>query len=200
MFHKLLLTSTGLTAEPNKKAFIKLVDKPVAKIKISFVPTAARSEEEITHVKDSFNELLSLGIKEKNIEIVDLSSQTSIDSADVLYVCGGNTFYLLNEFNRYGFSKKINEFVDRGGLYLGVSAGSIVVGPSIKIAEPFDENDVNLVNFSALNIVNFSVSPHFCEEEKEIIESIQKSENYTIYPITDSEAVLVFGDQIAKIS
>lgn len=200
MFRKLLLTSTGLAAKPIKKTFLKLLEKPVNKLRVAFIPTAARSKEELEYVKKSFDELVALGIPEKNINVIELSENTPLARMDIVYVCGGNTFFLLQEFRKYKFAQKLKNFLDNGGLYVGVSAGSIIVGPSIKIAEPFDENDVNLVNFSALNIVNFSVSPHFCEEEKEIIESIQKSENYTIYPITDSEAILVFGDQIAKIS
>jgi dipeptidase E len=44
----------------------------------------------------------------------------------VIYFTGGHSRYLLDRINDTGFNKPLGEFVDNGGVYVGVSAGSII--------------------------------------------------------------------------
>ena len=193
---KLLLTSTGLANQNIKNQFLKAIDKPVSQIKIIFVPTASRSEEELKYVDESKKELLDLGILENNIKILNLDRHISFQEVvdfDVIYVCGGNTFYLLKKVRETGFDKVVSEFVKTGKLYFGVSAGSILVCPSIDIASPFDENDVNLTDLTGLNLTDVIVSPHYKDEEKTIIDDFKKKSQYKVIPLTDNQALLVLG-------
>ena len=57
---KLLLTSAGFLNSKIADKFLNLVNKPVSKIKIVFVPTAALTEEEKYYVRYSKKELLKL--------------------------------------------------------------------------------------------------------------------------------------------
>jgi len=191
---KLLLTSTGLANKNIRSQFLQIVDKPVPGIKIVFVPSAARSKEELEYAEKSKKELLDLGIPASSIKTLNLDSIVSFQEVrdfDVIYVCGGNTFYLLKKVRETGFDKVIAEFVKGGKLYFGVSAGSILVCPNIDIASPFDENDVNISDLSGLNLTDVVVSPHYCEEEKPIIEEFKKKSQYKIVPLTDSQGLLV---------
>ncbi len=159
---KLLLTSTGLTHPDIVKAFLDLVGKSPEEIKVAFVPTAAITSEESSYVLESKMELVDLGIKDIiNIDL-ETTPEKDILSCDVMYVCGGNTFHLLNEVRRYRFDEVIKKFVNLDKLYLGVSAGSILVTPSTEIAreEPADINSDNVTDFKGLGLVDFEVSPH----------------------------------------
>lgn len=198
---KLLLTSTGLVNQNIKNQFLQIIDKPVSQIKIIFIPTAARSEEELKYVNESKKELLDLGIFKNNIKTLNLDNPVSFQEVkdfDVIYVCGGNTFYLLKKVRETGFDKVIIEFAKTDKLYLGVSAGSILVCPNIDIASPFDENDIHLTDLTGLNLTDVIVSPHYCEEEKSIIEDFEKKSQYKIVPLTDNQALLVI-DRETKI-
>ena len=195
---KLLLTSTGLANQNIKNQFLQIIDEPVSQIKIIFVPTAARSEEELKHVNESKKELLDLGIFKNNIKTLNLDNPVSFQEVkdfDVIYVCGGNTFYLLKKVRETSFDKVIIEFAKTDKLYLGVSAGSILVCPNIDIANPFDENDVNLTDLTGLNLTDVIVSPHYCEEEKQIIEDFKKKSQYKVVPLTDNQALLVIDGE-----
>jgi len=196
---KLLLTSTGLANQNIKNQFLQIIDKPISQVKIIFVPTASRSKEELKYVDKSKKELLDLGIPENNIKTLNLDKHVSfqdVEGFDVIYVCGGNTFYLLKKVRETGFDKVIFEFVKTDKLYLGVSAGSILVNPDISAAstglEP-DENDVGLTDLTGLNLTEIIVSPHYCEEEKPIIDKFKKKSQYKVVPLTDSQALLVIG-------
>ena len=45
---------------------------------------------------------------------------------DVVYLCGGNTAYLLERINDTGFAESLLEYIHGNGVVLGVSAGSII--------------------------------------------------------------------------
>ena len=195
---KLLLTSTGLANQNIKNQFLQIIDKPVSQIKIIFVPTAARSKEELKYVDESKKELLDLGILENNIKTLNLDKSVSfqdVEDFDVIYVCGGNTFYLLKKVRETGFDKVIIDFAKTDKLYLGVSAGSILVCPNIDIASSFDENNVNLADLTGLNLTDVIVSPHFCEEEKPIIDKFKKKSQYKVISLTDNQALLVIDGE-----
>ena len=195
---KLLLTSTGLANKNITNQFLQIIDKPVSQIKIIFIPTASRNDEELHYVQESKKELLDLGILENNIKTLNLDKPVSFDEVedfDVIYVCGGNTFYLLKKVRETGFDKVIIEFAKTDKLYFGVSAGSILVCPNIDIASPFDENDVNLTDLTGLNLTDVIVSPHYKDEEKTIIDNFKKKSQYEIVPLTDNQALLVLDGE-----
>jgi dipeptidase E len=199
---KFLLTSTGLANKNIASLFLEIINKPVSQIKIVFIPTAARSEEELKYVVESKKELLALGISEKNITTLELDRPVSfqeIESFDVIYVCGGNTFHLLKKVRETNFDQVISEFVRNNKLYFGVSAGSILVCPNIEIAKPFDENDVNLTNLTGLNLIDFIVSPHFCEKEEAIINNFKKESRFEIITLTDRQALLLVDGKMKLI-
>ena len=55
---------------------------------------------------------------------------TMLASADVVYVDGGNTFYLQRHMieSKFWSALESSQFASRGGLYVGASAGAIVAG------------------------------------------------------------------------
>lgn len=114
---------------------------------------------------------------------------------DVIYFVGGNTFYLLYWIRKSGFGEIINQLLDQGKIYVGSSAGSIVMGPDIELAgwddinEP-DEMIITLESTKALNIVPFVVSPHFVENDRKVLEERSKTVSYPIIALNDTQAVL----------
>ena len=186
---KLLLTSAGFRNKEVEVRFIELLNKPVEEINLIFIPTASRFEDELKYVEISRQELIHLGIK--NIKTLQLDHQITkdeIDKADVIYVCGGNTFYLIQQIRQSGFDKLLKSFQ---GLYVGVSAGSIVVGPNVEVSGPWDENDINLTDTTGMNIVNVALIPHYQRKEKSIVDDLKAKANYEIIELTDNQAVLV---------
>ena len=199
---KLLLTSTGLTNQKIKNKFLELVNKTPSKIKIIFLPTASRSKEELKYVQASKQELIDLGIPEQNIKTISLDKKldekieyNEIMNFDVIYVCGGNTFYLLKKVRESGFDRIITKFIDSGKLYFGVSAGSILVCPDIDIATPFDENEFGIKDLTGLNLTDVIVTPHYCEKEKLIIDKFQKKTKTKVIRITDNQALMVIDEK-----
>jgi dipeptidase E len=199
---KLLLTSTGFTNSKIGKCFLEMVNMKPVDIKVLFIPTASRTEHEMFYVRESEKELIDMGIPKANIVWLDINATSAVGDLakyNVVYVCGGNTFYLAYHMKRIGFDKKIVEMVNHGCVYVGVSAGSVLAGPDISIAGPWDENDVGkdgpwdnndveLRDMRGLNLTDKVATPHYKDEEEKIIEEFVTKLPYKIVRITDNQA------------
>ncbi len=56
---------------------------------------------------------------------------------------------------------KIRKAVEKGILYVGISAGSVIASSSIAHISFLDENDIGLADFSALGFVCEKIVPHY---------------------------------------
>ncbi|MBU1255392.1 Type 1 glutamine amidotransferase-like domain-containing protein [Patescibacteria group bacterium] len=113
-----------------------------------------------------------------------------------MYVCGGNTYYILKRFRETGLDKIVIELVNQGKIYIGVSAGSVMAGPNIEIAgwgEDGDKNDVNLKDLTGFNFTNIAVFSHFEEKNRQEVKEFKKKVNYPVIELTDNQAVFVKG-------
>jgi peptidase E len=126
---KVLLTSAGFENPNIAKSFLELCGKEPGAIKAMFIPTAAISPEAIAVLPKCMNDLLSIGVLPGNISVFDLHrklARKELMRYDALYVCGGDPGYLLSRINDSGSRGAILDFIDRGKVYVGVSAGSII--------------------------------------------------------------------------
>ncbi len=199
---KLLLTSTGLSNKNIKDKFLFLFFGNLSGAKVLFVVSAAEEPREKWYVNKSREELLALGINERNLVTYHQGEKPSkeiLDSISLIYVCGGNTFRLLNKIKESGLDKDIVEMIKKGVFYIGASAGSIIVTPNIEIAEPWDSNEQELKDLAALSLVNFTVSPHYTEDEEGKVDEIEKRLGIEIKRITDKQAVLVVDNKVEII-
>jgi len=124
---KILLTSSGFENKRIMELFHNLLEKEPSLIKALFIPTAANDADAIAVLPKCMNDLLVAGIPEKNITVFDLHRNMTAEELceyDVVYFTGGSPHYLLQRINDTGFNNSLKRFVDKGGVYVGVSAGS----------------------------------------------------------------------------
>lgn len=48
-----------------------------------------------------------------------------MEGFDAIYVCGGSTKHLVSRMAEVDFKKIVDKYIDNGGIYIGVSAGSV---------------------------------------------------------------------------
>ena len=124
-----LLTSCGLETEAIKRAFLEMLGKESPQIRAMFIPTAAIHPDAIEVLPKCLNDLLKCGIVRENITVYDLHDAVDVDLSeayDVIYICGGDPDYLLRRVREGGFDQKLEAFIRRGGVVVGVSAGSMI--------------------------------------------------------------------------
>lgn len=186
-----LLTSTGLQYNAVAEKFLSVIPKPANELKILFIPTASRTDEEMMFVKKSENELLSVGVNKDNIfwfDVDDKSANYGSADFDCVYVCGGNTFYLLKKLKESGYFTKLLDWINNGILYVGTSAGSVIAAPDINYILCMDTNDCNLNDTSGFSLISSSLIPHYTEEFAESA-SIFRRENGNVLTISDNQAL-----------
>ena len=185
-----------------------LLSENPSTLSVAFIPTAADLYADKWFVDADKNALLELGFR---IEMADIKNEDTgnitqkLQSADIIFVAGGNTFYLLQELQRKGIDKLIIQLVNDGKLYIWSSAWSIVAGPNIEIATDVDEPSEapELASPIWLHITDYVILPH-CDsvKYKETTEKIlQAYQNYKhpIIRLGDYQAVYIENDQIAFV-
>lgn len=173
---KIVLTSCGVVDSKLKEQFYNLLDKDIKTINLLFITIAVDGEKDTdrTWLEEEYATILDLGIKEENITKYHYEENIDFSSYDIIYMIGGNTFYLLKELREKNLAEKIIQAINNGVIYVGSSAGSIILGKTIETALPYDENWVNLVDFKGLNIIDGIIIPHANRKQDYIKEAKQK--------------------------
>jgi dipeptidase E len=174
---------------------------------VTFIPTASMVEE-VTHYVDSAKEAFdNLGM---DIFVLDISKESRDDiiknlkNNDFIYISGGNTFFLLQELKKKSLDKVIIQEVNNGKIYIGESAGSIIMAPNIEYIQLLDnkEKAPELDSYQGLNEINFYPVPHLHNDYLggEVEQIIKKYQNrIELLPITDNQVILVDGEKISVI-
>ena len=191
---KLLLTSAGVRNKKLADFFISILSKKPKDCSALMV-VYAQNDQEKFYIDESKKELAELGVGD--VDVFNLGENEFADSKsyDVIYVCGGNTFSILDRMRKTGIQKFIKDAVNNNqSLYLGVSAGSIIAGPNIEIAgwgSEGDKNEVDLKDLGGFGFTDISIFPHFKPILKQEVEGFREKVDYPVIEITDGEAVFI---------
>ncbi len=132
---RVLLTSAGLETEELKECFMSMAAQEMSLVKALFIPTAAINAGAIAVLPKCMNDLLKCGIREQNIRVYDLHTGMKFEELrtyDVVYLCGGDTQYLLERINDTQFNKSLMAYIRGNGLVIGVSAGSLIFSNNMR--------------------------------------------------------------------
>jgi len=185
-----------------------LPKKPRNQLRVAFVPTAADPYEDKWFVKEDRDTLEKMGFDIFDLDIKDKTKRElgrELRNTHVLFIAGGNTFYLLDKAQRSGFDRLAKDLVlGKGIIYIGSSAGAVLAGPDIKPIELIDDPSSApiLTSTKGLELTDFVVLPHYGDKEyEEKFEKIIKDyENkYTLIPITNEQAVIVEGSNYSIV-
>ena len=167
---KLLLTSAGIKNRSIHRAMLDLLGKPVTKASALCIPTASYAQP-LAGPGRAWNfisgheprcPMVELGWK--SMGVLELSVLPSIDTSawvpllketDVLLVNGGDPMFLHYWMQQSGLA---GLFLELDILYIGLSAGSMVMTP--RIGEDFVGWESPAGGDETLGLVDFSIFPH----------------------------------------
>lgn len=171
---------------------------------VLFIPTAGDVEEYRGYINEALQTFADLGFQ---VEVLDISAcdremaQAKIFQSKLLYVSGGNTFYLLQELKKKQLLSLIKEQIADGMVYVGESAGAIITAKDIDYNKIMDDKEVagELSDTVALHEADFYLLPHVGEEP--FAESAQStldtySDQLHLLPLNNHQAVLVEGEEV----
>lgn len=192
---KLFLTSAGFLNKKVADLFLKELNKAPEGLKILMVANG-QTKEENYYINESKKELVDLGFKDILVFKLDRPiSMGEVSDCDIIYVCGGNTYYILKKFRETGLDKIIIKLVNNGKIYVGVSAGSIMAGPDIEIAgwgSNGDKNEVGLKNLTGFKFTDIAIFPHFdTSKHEQEVENFKNKVKYPVVALTDNQALFI---------
>ena len=71
-------------------------------------------------------------------------SAAELKGYDAIYVCGGKTSYLVDRMKEANFSSVLESYLSNGGIYIGVSAGSVAASGTYPNGLAFLPNRLNV--------------------------------------------------------
>ena len=188
--------------------FVKeFLDKNTESKKILFIPTAANVEEYKKYMHLTQKAFEDFGYEVENFDVSIFSEEIAkekLSEAKIVFISGGNTFYLLQELKRKNLITYLKERIENGLLYIGESAGSVIAAPDIEYASVIDDKTVatELDDYTGLNLVDFYIVPHF--EEEPFVESSRNTvelykDKLDLKLINNKEAILVENNNFTII-
>lgn len=200
----LFLTSSGLTKDMIK-SFVNLIGKPPEEVKILYIPTAGIENDGAREgIAICLYELSLMGIRSENIFVYNLELILSkgykrtysayvteepmvsrlmgteeLKEFDAVFVSGGDSAVLCREMVRTGFDGVMEQAVNAGLIYVGISAGSMYAAGNFE---------------DGLSIIPNPVIPHWNGDRlKSLPTDCGKIQ------IADGQAVYIEGDKICLI-
>lgn len=184
---------------------VKYLIKPAKELSLVFIPTAAEVEKgDLQWLEDDRNALIKVGFKVFDYTITGKSEdkvRERLKGIDVVFVSGGNGFYLLEQVYKSGFDKVVSELVEQGVVYISSSAGSVIAGPDIEITKRLDDPMLakELDSYKGIGLVDFIVLPHWGGEHFKDRYSKTATDMYKeglkIILLTDDQYVMVEEDR-----
>src|SRR5579885_1755349 len=221
---KLLLTSAGIKNPSIANALVDLLGKPIPECNALAITTASYALPNgpiLAYRFISGNEprspMCELGWKSLGVlELTGLPSierelwVSAVQETDVLLVNGGDPLYLCYWMRQSGLADLLPE-LGRETVYVGLSAGSMVVTPSF--GETYDgwfcreppARNLPAGDDRALGLVDFSVFPHldypsFPENSLPNAERWAARGPVPTYAIDDQTAIVVLDGEVSVVS
>lgn len=181
------------------EASLSLFNSP--KSKIAYIPSQSDLERKYFNEKVEWykqfgiTDLLYYDIDKE----YDEGKKDKLLACDGIFLSGGNTYYFLNNLKNLNFLPLLRNYVKKGGVLIGVSAGSIIMSETIDITTLHDENSTGLKDYSSLGLVNFDFFPHLNWNKEKYLKDVveySKTSKSVIYACNDGDGIIVDGDNM----
>ena len=126
-------------------------------------------------------------------------------NADIIHLGGGNTYYFLKNLRKQNLLSKLKARVKEGCILTGLSAGAIIMTKNINTAGfpefDRDENEEDIKNLKAMDLVNFEFFPHYKNSKRYDQELKKHSEkiDHPLYACPDGSGIVVLDKEIRFI-
>ena len=164
-----------------------------------FIPTASHDfmpyyntfHKVYTGVFDIKTDVALTVFKEVDLERM----RAKFEKADVVYVGGGDTVFMIESWKQSGLLDLIKDAYDRGIVIAGLSAGAICWFSDIYTDSLKTDDGVKYAMFKGLGWIDGVVSPHYNQRVADFDKIV--AENFsTAYGIEDDSALLIENGEI----
>ena len=189
---KLILSSCDFGNPTSARFIIDNLCKPISDCKVLYFPNEKVTPEKIKSGKYEAR-VAAFGFQKKNIYVANYfePSQFFNLDIDVIYISGGNTFGTMKLIRDSGFDKAIINYVHRGVIYIGGSAGAHIATADISHVAKYDKDTFGLTDFSGLGLYNGILICHYTEDRESDLKKLSIMGKYHVIALNDAESIIV---------
>lgn len=183
-----------------------MANQNVSAKNILFIDTASKVEDYTGYIDEAYETLFNLDYHVDTLDIASSDDKTSrhqIQHAEIIFIAGGNTFYLLENIKSKNLDQLLIDKINTGTPYIGESAGAIILSPDITYVKTMDDPKLapNLETYTGLGVTQFSTLPHYLDtpfenETNDIFKSYH--DTIDLIPINNEETVTILNDEFIK--
>jgi dipeptidase E len=197
---KLVLYSDQIPTQTDSAddRMLALIDKRRASI--AYIPSSPDPGRVFYRSRKEYYARLGIEVQ-PYVDIPDLGSGVQLDNllnADAIHLSGGNTFVFLYRLHSHGLLDPLRRYVARGGVLIGVSAGAILMTPSILTTLLCGDKQSSATSDPfGLGLVEFAFVPHLGRYASMTeLQSYSRRHSQTLYACPDGAAIVIDGDAL----
>lgn len=204
MKRKLVLYSDQVIPE-NRNVDVQLLqllqkEQPV----IGYIPSSSDPTKEWFHSRKAYYRKynLELSLFFALDEEYEQGKLRQLLACDAIHLSGGNTYHFLASLRRRSLIQPLQQYVNHGGVLIGVSAGAILTTPTIHTAALCgDSPDATMTNLTGLHLVSFGFLPHSntLPNLPTVIQQYIRDYERPLVVSADGSGVIIDGDTMTFI-
>lgn len=208
---KLMLIGGGEIGKGNSSYETLDIDKEIVKMcgkenpNVLFIGLASSfADSYYDYVKKIFKDLNCnpVYLKKKNVTKNPDIVKNKIESADIIYIGGGDTIKLKDTVLEYGIDKLLYDAACRGCVIAGISAGAILLAKSGFSDSYILRGESDKYQFiDGLGLADLCICPHYSSnllKQNELKDTLQTLD-YKVYGIDDCCALKIVDGEISVI-
>ncbi|WP_340373454.1 Type 1 glutamine amidotransferase-like domain-containing protein [Peribacillus sp. FSL E2-0218] len=164
---KILLTSNGFFTDRIKQQFLQSIDGQIMNAKAAIITTGSQQKQYNKFAMKAKEDLGKMGFKQVDFMDIEFAFPERLKPYNVIYINGGNPFHLLFHMKKSGADLILKGLAKLNTVFVGVSAGAIILGPNIEVVNFFTPqiNTVHMKDLAALSLTDIAVFPHYDRED-----------------------------------
>ena len=195
----IILTSCGFINDLVKNTFLQKLPSNFIHMNVGIITTASEKKEKNLFAIKAYNDFLQMGFT--NVEFLDIEKeQVNLEKFSIIYINGGNPFRLLHFFKINNLDRQLIRFCQRNTFLIGVSAGAIILGPTLELVQHFTPqlNEYSNDELTGLNITTSCIFPHYDRSDlfgtsptmEERIQAFERETNLPVIRLKDDEFLI----------
>ena len=197
----IFLTSNGLTSEKLKEEFISAIENKGKKCAV--IPTAMEKDKDHQQLlEETKNKLSEYGL-DCDFFYFGQDQNEKLYSYDVVYICGGNVFYLMQMIKQC-CAEDVLRNIAMEKVVVGVSAGSLIMQKDLELIRdliPRMNKRVKLKDLTALDITNnIEHLPHktryigIIDAFEKRVKTYERKVGHKVICLEDGQGIIIDGD------
>ena len=201
---KLFFYSDQVVESPGNRRLddILLAGMDTKNIQLGYIPSKAENQKTFFRTKVDYYR--NYGIRDiLFFDLYDEFNPLKIDyllKCDIIHLSAGNPIEFRKAMKRRKMENVLANYVDQGGIIVGVSGGAVQLGKTINLFQMFI-GDFN-IDLEALQLVDFDFLPHYNRwndgYKREVID-YARTTGTTVYAANDGDGIIVENGKVQMI-